>query len=125
MGEEKRRYIRWAKKIRVAYALTEGDESYKEIFTEDLSDRGLQILVAGRLGPGQTVRLKLEFIYDSVPIMAVGRVTYVRDYEGQYRVGLEFINMSDFQKQRLKRSLDKVRQDFRDEAKEGYAKQEG
>lgn len=115
MVEEKRRYIRWRRKIRVAYSLTEEDASYKEIFTEDLSDHGLQILVSDRLVPQQKVRLKLEFVYDSVPIMAVCRVTYVKDYEDQYRVGLEFIDMKDFEKERLKRSLEKVGQDLRAE----------
>jgi len=117
MAEEKRRYFRWRKKIRVTYSLTEEDESYQEIFTEDLSEHGLQILVRDRLGVQQKIRLKLEFVYDSVPIMTIGRVIYATAYENQYRVGLQFIDMNDFEKQRLKRGLEKARQDFQNKAK--------
>ena len=116
MGEEKRRHVRWKRKIRVTYSLTDDSESYQEIFTEDLSETGLQILSADRFELKRTVRLKFEFIYDSVPIVADARVLYVNAFENQYRVGLEFVDMDNFQKQRLKRCLDKVRQDFRDEA---------
>lgn len=125
MDEEKRRSERLRKKIRVAYSPTEKDEVYREIFTEDISDHGLQILVPDRLEAQQRVMLRLEFVYDSVPIMAVGRVAYVTAFEKGYRVGLELIEMDDFQKERLKRCLEKVRQDFIEEAKEGYAKEEG
>jgi c-di-GMP-binding flagellar brake protein YcgR len=118
VGEEKRRYVRWKKKIRITYSLWDNPESYQEIFTEDFSETGLQILSADKWEPQQIVRLKLEFVYDSVPIVSDARVMHVKAFEKQYRMGLEFINMDDFQKQRLKRCLDKVRQDFRDEATE-------
>lgn len=118
MGEERRRYIRWKKKVRITYSLWDRPESYQEIFTKDLSEMGLQILSADKWKPQQIVRLKLEFVYDSVPIVADARVVYVNAFENQYRVGLEFVDMDDFQKQRLKRCLDKLRQDVRDEATE-------
>ena len=121
MGEEKRQYFRWRKKIRITCSLTGKDDSYEEIFTEDLSETGLQILLSERLALRQTIRLRLEFVYDSVPIMAAGRVVYVKAHENRYRIGLEFMEMDDFQKQRLKRGLEKARQDFEAEAKQGYA----
>jgi len=118
MSEEKRRYVRWRKKIKVAYSLKDTEEHFEEIFTEDLSEVGLQILVSDKLQLKQTIRLKLEFVYDPVPIIAGGKVVFVKACEDKYRVGLEFIDMDDFQRYRLKLNLDKVRQDFRDEIKE-------
>jgi c-di-GMP-binding flagellar brake protein YcgR len=123
MGEEKRSYIRWKTKIRVAYTLAGTDEFYKEVFTEDISESGLQILVADKLRLKQTVKLKLEFVYDSVPITVMARVAYLKEYENQRRVGLEFINMDPFQTDRLKRGLERVRQEFKDEAKERDTRQ--
>lgn len=108
MGEEKRRFVRWRQKVRVAYSLDKEGNSYQQIFTEDLSETGLQILLKDSLQLSQTVRVKLEFVYDSVPIMATARVAYIKAYQNQYRVGLEFINMTDFEKQRLKRILEKI-----------------
>lgn len=121
MRGEKRQYVRWRKKIRVTYTLSEDDTSFKEVFTEDLSEMGVQILAADKLEPGQAVRLKIEFIYDSVPIMAVGKVAFVKAFENQYRVGLEFMDMDDFGKLRLKRNLDKIREGLTDGMKEEYA----
>lgn len=123
MVEEKRRYIRWRKKIRVAFSLAEKDDFFEEAFTEDLSELGLQILIDDKLQLKQRVRLKLEFVYDSLPIMAGAEVVYVAAYENQYRVGLEFIDLEGFQKQRLKRDLDKARQELNGEDEQGYARQ--
>ncbi len=111
----KRRHIRWKKKLRVAYSLMQDSESYHEVFTEDISESGLQILSADRLSPKQMVRLRLEFVYDSVPIVAVAKVVYIGEMEHKFRVGLEFSNMDSFQEQRLKRYLSKLRQDLGDE----------
>ena len=115
MDQGKRRHIRWKKKLRVAYSLMDESESYREVFTEDISESGLQIISLDRLTPKQTVRLRLEFVYDSVPIVAVAKVVYVGELENKFRVGLEFLKMDTFQEQRLKRYLGKLRQDFGDE----------
>ncbi len=112
MSEEKRRYVRWRKKVRVAYSLNEKEEPFKEIFTEDLSEMGLQILAGDKLQLQQIVPLRLEFIYDSIPIFAAGRVVFVVASGDKYRAGLEFVDMDDFQKQRLKQNLDRIKQDF-------------
>ena len=116
MDQGKRRHIRWKKKLRVAFALMQESESYQEVFTEDISESGLQIISFDRLTPKQTVRLRLEFVYDSVPIVAVAKVVYVGELEGRFRVGLEFLKMDSFQEERLKRYLGKLRQDSGDEA---------
>ena len=118
MGEEKRTSIRWKTKIRVASSLTGPDELYKEVFTEDISDTGLQILVVERLKLKQRVKLKLEFVYDSVPITVTGTVVYLKEHADQYRVGLEFADMDAFQSHRLKAGLERVEQELKDEAKE-------
>lgn len=121
MAEEKRRYTRWKEKIRVSYSLTEGDNSYREIFAEDIAEVGVQILVPERFILKQKVKLKLEFAYDSVPIMAYGQVVYVKPYKDRYKVGLEFVDMDEFQKHRLKRCLDKLRKDSGDRTEQGHA----
>lgn len=112
MGEEKRRHFRWREKVRVTYSALE-EELYQEIFTKNLSERGLQILVNKKLYPNQTVRLKLEFAYDSVPVMGLGKIAYVESCGEQFRAGVEFMEMSDFDNQRLRRNLEKIREEFK------------
>lgn len=114
MDEEKRRAVRLRKRIRVAYSLTEEGEAYREVFTEDISESGLQILASEKLEKGQVIRLKIEFVYDSVPILANATVMYVAPFRNRYRVGLEFFDMIMFQKERLKRGLDKLVKDSQD-----------
>jgi c-di-GMP-binding flagellar brake protein YcgR len=123
MGEEKRSSIRWKTKIRVAYSLAGADEFYKEVFTEDISEKGLQILAADKLKLKQAVKLKLEFVYDSVPITVMGTVVYLKEQGNRCRAGLEFTNMDAFQSHRLKRGLERVRQELKDEAGERGARQ--
>ena len=120
MVEEKRRYIRWETKTRVAYALNKDDDLYKEVFTADISEKGLQILTNVKLELEQILYLKLEFMSDSVPVVAEGKVVYLKIEEGKYRVGLEFTKMDDFQMQRLKRCLEDIRKEFEREAKKRY-----
>ena len=115
MDQGKRRHIRWKKKLRVAYSLMQENDSYQEVFTEDISESGLQIISLDRLTPKQEVRLRLEFVYDSVPIVAVAKVVYIGELEHKFRVGLEFLKIDSFQEERLKRYLGKLRQDFGDE----------
>ena len=115
MDQGKRRHIRWKKKLRVAYSLMQDSESYQEVFTEDISESGLQIISFDRLAPKQMIRLRLEFVYDSVPIVAVAKVVYVGELEHKFRVGLEFLKIDSFQEERLKRYLGKLRQDLGDE----------
>jgi len=117
MADERRQYVRWKNKIRVAYSITEADKIYQEVFTEDFSESGLQILTADRMEPQQKVKLRLEFVYDAIPILITARVAYVDIFKNKYRVGLEFADINDFDKQRIKRCLEKVRQDFQNEAK--------
>lgn len=109
MVEEKRRYIRGDNKIRVMYSLSEEGKFSKEIFTENISELGFQIVIDHRIEKNQTIRVKLEFISDSVPIVTDCRVVYVSAEADQHRIGLEFVNIDDFQKQRLKRCLEEIR----------------
>lgn len=111
MVEEKRRYIRGDNKVRVTYSLGEEDEFSEGVFTENISEVGLQIIIENRIEQNQVLQLKLEFMSDSVPIIADCRVVYVKPESNQHRIGLEFINMDNFQKQRLKRCLEEVRKD--------------
>lgn len=109
MTEEKRRFIRDYNKVRVTYSLSEESEFSEGVFTENISEVGLQIIIDNRLEQNQVLQLKLEFMSDSVPIIADCRVVYVKPETDQYRIGLEFVNMDNFQRQRLKRCLEEVR----------------
>jgi c-di-GMP-binding flagellar brake protein YcgR len=120
MSEEKRRHIRWKKKLKVSYALTEEGDYYGDIFTEDISEEGMQILISDSLELDQTLRMKLEFANDSVPINIIGKVVFVKADGKQWRLGFEFVNMDDFQKRRIKQNLEEVRSNFK-EKDEGYA----
>lgn len=116
MDEEKRRYLRWKEKIRVTYACGEQDEHYQETFTEDLSEGGMQILGYEKLKADQEVKLRLEFVSDSVPIAVESRVVSVKACGSQYRVGLKFTQIDEFDRHRLRRNLEKANLDFRNEA---------
>ena len=108
MLEEKRRYVRLREKIKVTYACIEEPAVNRETFTEDISEQGIQILVSDKLIPQENIDLKLEFGYDVIPIIALGKVAYFKTYHGRNRAGLEFVNMDDFQKQRMERNLGRV-----------------
>lgn len=108
MVEEKRRYIRWDTKIRVTYSLQQNDESYEEVFTENVSEVGVRVVLKDKIEPKQLLRLKLEFLSDSVPIIVDCKIVYVIAEKDHYRIGAEFVNMNDFQKQRLKRCLEEA-----------------
>ena len=105
MVEEKRRFIRWEKKVRVTYSSGDFSDSFKEIFTENISEVGTQILTDDDFEWGQVVGLKLEFISDSVPIMVECKVVYVKRENNRNRVGLQFIQIDKFEKERLVRCL--------------------
>ncbi|MFH1777010.1 MAG: PilZ domain-containing protein [Candidatus Omnitrophota bacterium] len=123
MMQEKRHYIRWAKKVRVTYSLTKEDVSYQEIFTEDICEIGLQILIDDELKLQQNVWIKIEFVYDAVPIIVLGRVAHLEMFGNKYRVGLEFTGMDAFSKKRLKRLLDKAAGEQSEEAGKRNAKE--
>lgn len=113
MGEEKRRYVRWKDKIQVAYASGgEGKQHYKEVFTEDVSELGVLISTFEELRVGEKVRLRLEFVYDSVPIMVEAKVAHVKISDDHYKIGLELVEMDDFQKQRLLLYLEMIKKEY-------------
>lgn len=111
MGQEKRRYVRWTKKVRVVCCMREDEDAFEEVFAEDISESGLQIVLRRPLKTNQFIKLKLEFIYDSVPIMVTGKVVHIKPEGDNFRLGLELVDMDDFQTQRLRKCLDKFSQD--------------
>jgi len=113
MGQEKRRFIRWTKKVRVVCSVREDEEAFEEIFAEDISESGLQIVLRRPLKANQCIKLKLEFIYDSVPIMLTGKVVHVKPEGDRFRMGLEFVYMDDFQRQRLRKCLEKFSEELK------------
>ena len=112
MAEEKRRFFRWRKYIRVVYAFTHSlstiDEAGMEAFTEDVSESGLQMLVRSALRKDDMIDVRLEFVYDPVPVESRARVVYSISYETYFQVGVEFVNMESSQKQRLKEYLGRI-----------------
>ena len=110
MGEEKRRFIRWTKKVRVVCSFREDEEAFEEVFAENISETGLQLVLTQPLKQNQYLKLRLEFIYDSVPIVVTGRVVHMSPEEKQYRIGLEFVDVDDFQRRRLRLCLEKFSQ---------------
>ncbi|MFH1622234.1 MAG: PilZ domain-containing protein [Candidatus Omnitrophota bacterium] len=116
MGEEKRQYVRWREKIQVAYVVEGEKQPYREVFTEDVSEVGVLIDAFEELESGQNVQLKIEFVYDSVPIMARAKVMHVKKSEDRYKIGLEFLGLDDFQKQRFARYLEMIKKEHSQKA---------
>ena len=113
MGEEKRQYVRWKDKIQATYAVGEGRQPQiqRKVFTEDVSETGVLLNTFEELKLGQYVQLSLEFVYDSVPIVLTAKVTHVKMSEDHYKVGLEYVKVDEFQKQRFMRYLELVRKE--------------
>jgi len=107
MSQEKRKFIRWSKKVRVICSFKENEEPFEEVFAEDISESGLQIVVSRFLEKAQVLKLKLEFGYDSIPINLTARVVYSITEGEKYRVGLEFVDVDEFQERRLRQCLEK------------------
>jgi hypothetical protein len=100
-NEEKRHYIRIKENVRVVLSRFGHEGSHREIFTEDLSEKGLQIISQDSLSQGEEVELTLEFVKDAVPIYLRARVAHVEEKDDQYWAGLEFIKGDDFPQERL------------------------
>jgi len=111
MDEELRRYVRWKDKIQVAYTVGEGKQQYREVFTEDVSERGVLIATFEELKVEQNVQLKFEFVYDTIPIMVKAKVVHAKISGDHYKIGLEFVEMEDFQKQRFAQYLEMIRKE--------------
>ena len=63
----------------------------------------------------QNVQLKIEFVYDPVPILARAKVAHVMKGDHYYKVGLKFVEIEGFQQERFLRYLEMVKKECRQE----------
>ena len=112
--DERRRSLRWTKKIRITYSFGLADELFEEAFTQDVSEHGVSLAIKDKPQKGQIIRIKLEFVQDAVPIITDGIVVYVQLEAGKYHVGLDFNNLNDFDRERLRRGIDSVNKETQD-----------
>ena len=110
MGEENRHHVRWKDKIQIAYCPEHGSHSFREVSTEDVSEAGVLITVFEEINPEERIQLRLELVNDSVPIVAMAKVAHIEIIESGYRIGLEFVDIDDFQRQRLVRYLEIIKE---------------
>ena len=105
-GEENRRSKRWMKNIVVHYLTDKGEHVTEQAVTADISEGGLQLILAHKLELGETIDIKMEFVHDLIPILATCRAVYVIQQNDKFRTGLQFVKIKDFQKERILRYLD-------------------
>ena len=113
MGEEKRQFVRWKDRIQVSYSSEVEKQriKYRKVFTEDISETGILISTLEVLKFGRYIDLRLEFVYDSVPILVTAKVVHAKRSGDQWNVGLEFVKFDDFGKQRFMRFLEFIREE--------------
>lgn len=93
MGSERRRAARIPERCRVAFrAIREGARDAKTTAAEtlNLSASGLCLVAPARLERDQHLALELALDGRKDPVVAVGRVVWCDEDEGNYRVGICF-----------------------------------
>lgn len=106
---EKRRYQRFVKSVSVQYQQlrTDGEilPGEGQMVTLDIGGGGMKIRVDQRLHTGDLLYLHLPL--DSVPFFSLGRVVWTQDSRVQDRfvAGLQFVDLSETEQQRLSRLL--------------------
>lgn len=78
-----------------AMLMVEGSASTKLARTVDVSGEGVSVVVADSVQPGAHGTVRFEIFHDgkATPISARARVQYCILSNGEYKVGLQFVNL--------------------------------
>jgi len=104
-NKEQRNFYRWIKSLIISYADPHNEQVTKLAATENISEGGLQVFLAQELKKDLLVEIKIELVFDSIPIIATCKVVFVSCEKDRFRTGLQFVKIEDFQKERLLRYL--------------------
>jgi len=102
---EQRKHYRWIKKLTLKFSDPEGQDIISRAVSENISEGGLQLVLPYKLEPGQSVRVTIELMHDSIPIQATCKVAHISPERNRFRTGLQFTELENFQKVRLLRYL--------------------
>lgn len=103
-NKEQRNFYRWIKSLIISYSDSQ-EKITKLSATENISEGGLQVCLGHALKQDELVKIEIELFNDSIPILATCKVIYVNPEEERFQTGLEFVQIEDFQKERLARYL--------------------
>ena len=104
-NKEQRNFYRWIKSLVISYSDSHNEQVTKLAATENISGGGLQVLLAQELKKDALVEIKIELVFDSIPIIATCKVVFINSEEDRFRTGLQFVKIDDFEKERLLRYL--------------------
>lgn len=99
--EERRKYLRIVKSLVVIYSCQAQHIEKDFAITTDISINGIGTILPRQVYKGQIVDVEIEFIYDAVPVRAKCKVVYVNPQNRDYKVGLKFIEIDDFERERI------------------------
>lgn len=82
--------------------------------SEDMSEGGMRMVVLQRLEPGMRLELNFNIQENAKPITVTAKVIWV-DYKKEsyfpFTVGLQFTNLADFDRERLREHIGRIIQD--------------
>ncbi|MBN3040166.1 MAG: PilZ domain-containing protein [Candidatus Omnitrophica bacterium] len=113
--EEKRKEPRIKDRVIVHYEIGEGRKIEQEVASRDISMTGIQISIERNLKDDfsrwKKLELQLCVLEDVIPFILKGEVAWIKedpeDIMGRYLVGIEFISVDEFQKERLKKYINR------------------
>lgn len=104
--QEKRKFVRVQWPIVVQYKTLEEPYTKDQIVGSDISEGGISFTAYERLSKGITLDMQIQVPFDSMPIFAKGRVTWVKnlgeEHQKTFEIGLEFTEVEPRDQKRLK-----------------------
>jgi len=78
MGTDKRKYFRFNVELEVRYRQLESLKPCKLTFTENMSEKGIQIALPEYFEPGTLLELTITIPHEEDPITAIGRIIWIK-----------------------------------------------
>ena len=108
--EERRKFVRIDWPVVVQYRTIEEPHTKDQSVGRDVSEGGVSFIVYERLPKETTLDIQLRTPFDSLPIFAKAKVSWVKNvgerHEKTFEVGVEFIEVDEKDKKRLKSYID-------------------
>jgi hypothetical protein len=109
---EKRKYVRVNEDLMVLAKEDAPRKQHLITLCKDLSENGAKLLIGQRLAVGASVELEINLPYDALPLLAKGRVVWIKevrqayDLNEGYNTGIELVELSEYDAARLQKYLD-------------------
>lgn len=100
---DKRHYYRFNINLEVQYRVLESLRPYKITSSEDMSEKGIKINFPEYIPLNTRLELVIKLSNESVPIMLIGRVVWVKKNAGRrfFTTGIDLVYIKEEDKQRF------------------------